>query len=47
MSSTPTPPYDLHPSVAHLQSLLANFKSKAGCTLEAWVALTCGRGGNR
>lgn len=40
----PPPPrtdlaYDLHPSVAYVQSLLANFKSKTGRSLEEWVAL--------
>ena len=30
--------YDLHPSVAYVQAVLANFKAKTGRTLEAWVA---------
>lgn len=39
-----TPPktllsYDLHPSVAYVQAVLANFKAKTGRTLEEWVAL--------
>lgn len=33
------PDYDLHPGVAHLQSVLANFKSNTGRTVEEWVAL--------
>lgn len=32
-------PYDLHPSVAYVQAILANFQAKTGRTLEAWVAL--------
>jgi hypothetical protein len=32
-------PYDLHPSVAHIQSILANLEVKTGRSLEAWVAL--------
>lgn len=32
-------PYDLHPSVAYVQSLIANLQAKTGRTLEAWVAL--------
>ena len=35
----PLAPYDLHPSIAYVQSVLANFKSKTGRTLEEWVAL--------
>lgn len=31
--------YDLHPSVAYLQAILANFKGKTGRPLEEWVAL--------
>lgn len=30
--------YDLHPSVAYVQSILANLEAKTGHTLEAWVA---------
>lgn len=33
------PVYDLHPGIAHLQSILANFKSNTGRTVEEWVAL--------
>ena len=32
-------PYDLHPSVAYVQSILANLEAKTGRSLEAWVAL--------
>jgi hypothetical protein len=32
-------PYDLHPSVAYVQAVLAHFKAKTGRTLEEWVAL--------
>jgi len=40
MANTTHPaPYDLHPSVAHVQAILANFKAKTGHTLEEWVAL--------
>ena len=35
----PAAPYDLHPSVAYVQAVLANFKAKTGKTLEEWVAL--------
>jgi len=34
-----TPPYDLHPSVAYVQGILANLRGKTGRTLEEWVAL--------
>lgn len=37
-------PYDLHPSVAYVQAVLANFKAKTGRTLEAWVALVRAEG---
>ena len=30
--------YDLHPSVAHVQTILANLKARTGLDLEAWVA---------
>ena len=30
--------YDLHPSVAHVQAILANLKARTGLDLEAWVA---------
>ncbi|WLT32615.1 DUF5655 domain-containing protein [Geothrix sp. PMB-07] len=38
-SSGPSAPYDLHPSVAYVQAILANFKAKTGRTVEEWVAL--------
>ena len=31
--------YDLHPSVAYVQSILSNLGAKTGRSLEAWVAL--------
>ncbi len=31
--------YDLHPSVAYVQAVIANFQAKTGRSLEAWVAL--------
>lgn len=31
--------YDLHPSVAYLQSILANFEAKTGRAVQAWVDL--------
>src|SRR5512133_1640844 len=34
-----TPPYDLHPSVAYVQGILANLRGKTGRTLDEWVAL--------
>ena len=34
-----TAAFDLHPGVAHVQSLIANLQAKTGRTLEAWVAL--------
>lgn len=37
-SSGPSAPYDLHPSVAYVQAILANFKAKTGRTVEEWVA---------
>ena len=33
------PAYDLHPSVAYVQSILSNLEAKTGRCLEAWVAL--------
>lgn len=42
--ATPAAPYDLHPSVAYVQAVLANFKAKTGRTLEAWVALVRAEG---
>ncbi len=32
-------PYDLHPSVAYVQAVLANFKARTGRTVEEWTAL--------
>ncbi|WP_243316988.1 DUF5655 domain-containing protein [Geothrix paludis] len=32
-------PYDLHPSVAHIQAILANLERNSGRNLAAWVAL--------
>jgi Domain of unknown function (DUF5655)/Domain of unknown function (DUF4287) len=37
--STVPAPYDLHPSVAYVQAILANLEAKTGRSLEAWVAL--------
>jgi len=37
--TTPPVAFDLHPSVAYVQAILANFKAKTGHTLEEWVAL--------
>lgn len=31
--------YDLHPSVAYVQAVIANFQAKTGRSLESWVAL--------
>lgn len=40
MAKTPHPaPYDVHPSVAYVQALLANLQAKTGHSLEEWVAL--------
>jgi len=40
MAKTTHPaPFDVHPSVAYVQAILANFKTKTGHTLEDWVAL--------
>jgi predicted transport protein len=40
MSKAPAsqPPYDLHPSVAYVQALIANLQTGTGRSLEAWVA---------
>ena len=35
----PTSTYDLHPSVAYVQTVLANLAAKTGRDLEAWVRL--------
>jgi predicted transport protein len=32
-------PYDLHPSVAYVQSILSNLEAKTGHSLETWLAL--------
>ena len=32
-------PYDLHPSVAYVQSILSNLEAKTGRSLETWLAL--------
>ena len=37
-------PYDLHPSVAYLQAILANFPARTGRSLEAWTALLMAQG---
>ena len=37
-------PYDLHPSVAYLQAILANFPVRTGRSLEAWTALVLTQG---
>jgi len=41
MVATPkvSTPYDLHPSLAYVQSILSNLEAKTGRNLEAWVAL--------
>ncbi len=45
MAKTTHPaPYDVHPSVAYVQAVLANFKTRTGHTLEEWVALARGLG---
>ncbi|HEX7554566.1 MAG TPA: DUF5655 domain-containing protein [Geothrix sp.] len=36
--------YDLHPSVAYVQTVLANLRTKTGHTAEAWVELIRGQG---
>jgi predicted transport protein len=40
----PTAPYDLHPSVAYVQAVLANVKAKTGRTAEEWAALVRAEG---
>lgn len=37
-------PYDIHPSVAYLRAVLANFKAKTGSTVEEWVSLAQSQG---
>ncbi len=37
-------PYDLHPSVAYLQAILANFAARTGRSPEAWTALLMAQG---
>lgn len=39
MATSSPAPYDLHPSVAYVQAVLANFKTKTGRTAEEWIAL--------
>src|SRR5664279_484728 len=36
-------PYDLHPSVAYVQTVLANLRTKTGRNAEAWVELIRGQ----
>jgi predicted transport protein len=43
-SRTASAPYDLHPSVAYVQAVLANFKAKTGRTVEEWTALVHAEG---
>jgi predicted transport protein len=38
-SPHPTALFDVHPSVAYVQAVLANFKAKTGRTVDEWVAL--------
>lgn len=38
MTKSPVP-YDLHPSVAYVQGILANLEARTGRSLEAWTAL--------
>lgn len=38
-STTPPTPYDLHPSVAYVQAVLANLEAKTGRSVEEWTAL--------
>ena len=41
----PQPPaFDLHPSVAYLQTILGNFETRTGRTVEAWTALVQDQG---
>jgi predicted transport protein len=40
----PTAPYDLHPSVAYVQTVLANLKAQTGRMAEDWVALVRAEG---
>lgn len=37
-------PFDVHPSVAYVQAILANFKAKTGRTVDEWVALARAQG---
>lgn len=37
-------PYDLHPSVAYVQTVLANLRTKTGHTADEWIALIRGQG---
>jgi hypothetical protein len=41
---SPSSSYDLHPSVAYVQSILANLEARTGRPLEAWVALAKAEG---
>jgi len=43
-SRTASAPYDLHPSVAYVQTVLANLKAKTGRTVEEWTALVRAEG---
>jgi predicted transport protein len=42
--TTPSTPYDLHPSVAYVQTVLANLQSKTGRSAEEWVKLVRSQG---
>jgi len=42
--SRPPVPWDVHPSVAYVQAVLANFKAKTGHTAEEWVDLARAEG---
>jgi predicted transport protein len=43
-SRTSSAAYDLHPSVAYVQTVLANLRTKTGRTAEEWVELIRGQG---
>ncbi len=46
MAKTNLPPasYDLHPSVAYVQTVLANLRTKTGRSVDEWVELVRGQG---
>jgi predicted transport protein len=43
-TATPSTPYDLHPSVAYVQTVLANLRTKTGRSAEEWVKLVRSQG---